>query len=76
MGSAKGPLREEAAATLAGRAVAGERVRQMGEALWVHYPDGAGVSKLTPAMFDKAAGSPMTARNWRTVVKLHEMVGG
>jgi uncharacterized protein (DUF1697 family) len=29
---------------------------------------------LTPAVFDKAAGSTVTLRNWNTVLKLQEML--
>jgi len=59
---------------LEGRAKDGERVRRVGDALWVHYPEGAGRSKLSPSLFDRLAGSPATARNWRTVLKLQEML--
>ena len=34
------------------RAQAGERVEAAGDALWFHYPEGAGTSKLTPALID------------------------
>lgn len=63
----------DAASTLMERATAGERVEAAGGALWLHYPEGVGTSKLTPALIDKACGSPTTGRNWRTVVKLREM---
>jgi uncharacterized protein (DUF1697 family) len=43
--------------------------------LWFHYPEGAGRSKLTPALVDKAAGSPVTARNWRTALALRDLTG-
>jgi uncharacterized protein (DUF1697 family) len=69
----KRPLDPGAAARLEERAQAGERAKAAGGALWLHYPDGVGVSKLTPALIDKACGSPTTGRNWRTVVKLKEM---
>ncbi|MDC0711413.1 DUF1697 domain-containing protein [Stigmatella sp. ncwal1] len=65
-----------AAAALRERAMAGERIETVGDALWVHFPDGVARTKLSPAVFDKAMGSPVTARNWRTVLKLHEMAGG
>jgi uncharacterized protein (DUF1697 family) len=39
----------------------------------VHYANGAGRSKLTPALLDRLAGSPVTARNWNTVLKLNEL---
>lgn len=56
------------------RAMAGESVRRAGDALWFHYPEGAGTSKLTPSLIDRAAGSPSTARNFNTVLKLKEML--
>jgi uncharacterized protein (DUF1697 family) len=31
---------------------------------------------LTPALFDRLAGSPVTARNWRTVTVLRDMAAG
>jgi uncharacterized protein (DUF1697 family) len=72
---AKRPIRRDAPTLIKARAAAGERVELSGNALWVHYPQGAGTTKLTPALLDKAAGSPVTQRNWRTVCKLHEMLG-
>ncbi|HEX6375881.1 MAG TPA: DUF1697 domain-containing protein [Allosphingosinicella sp.] len=63
----------DAAAKLMERARAGEAVAAAGGALWVHFPQGAGTSKLTPSLIDKACGSPSTSRNWRTVAKLREM---
>ena len=71
----KQPPRAEAAAALQERARHGERVASTGGALWIHYVGGAGTSKLTPALIDRLAGSPTTARNWRTVLKLREMLG-
>jgi uncharacterized protein (DUF1697 family) len=56
------------------KAKAGERVRRAGDALWIHFPEGAGTSKLTPSLIDRAIGSPSTARNHNTVVKLEEML--
>lgn len=55
------------------RAANGERIRQAGDALWIHFPGGSGTSKLSPAVFDRLVGSPVTIRNWRTVLKLGEM---
>lgn len=69
----KRPPEGDAAAKLMERARAGEVVKAAGGALWFHYPEGVGASKLTPAVIDKAAGSPSTSRNWRTVMKLQEM---
>ena len=56
------------------KAAAGEQVRLAGEALWIHYPGGSGTSKLTPSLIDRAIGSPATSRNYRTVLKLGEML--
>jgi uncharacterized protein (DUF1697 family) len=69
----KRPPDEGAAEKLMERAQAGESVKAAGGALWFHFPEGVGTSKLTPAAIDKAAGSPSTGRNWRTVLKLQEM---
>ena len=70
----KTPPAEGAEAAIQARALAGERVRRAGDALWFHYPEGAGTSKLTPALIDRAVGSPATARNFNTVMKLNEML--
>ena len=75
LGIGKGAIAAGAAEKIAGRAAAGERVKEAGGALWFHYPQGAGTSKLTPALIDRAAGCPVTARNWRTAVTLGEMFG-
>jgi uncharacterized protein (DUF1697 family) len=69
----KRPPDSGAAAKLMERARAGEAVAAAGGALWFHFPEGVGTSKLTPALIDKAAGSALTGRNWRTVLKLQEM---
>jgi uncharacterized protein (DUF1697 family) len=69
----KRPPHADASEKLMERAQAGEVVKAAGGALWFHFPEGVGRSKLTPALIDKACGSPSTGRNWRTVVKLKEM---
>ena len=63
-----------AASELTEAATQGERVEQVGDALWIHYANGVGRSKLTPALLDRRIGSPATARNWRTVMQLGEML--
>lgn len=70
----KRPPAKGAENAIQARAAADEEVRRAGDALWIHYPHGAGTSKLTPALIDKAVGSPATARNYRTVLKLLEML--
>lgn len=66
----KRPLAPDVAARLAERAQAGEQVALAGDALWIDYAEGVARSKLTPTALDRAAGSPVTARNWRTVTAL------
>jgi uncharacterized protein (DUF1697 family) len=58
------------------RAQGGETVEAVRGGLWLCYPEGIARSKLTPASIDKACGSPSTGRNYRTVVKLKEMLEG
>ncbi len=70
----KRPPAEGAEGVIQARAAAGEQVRRAGDALWFHYPEGAGTSKLTPSLIDRAVGSPATARNHRTVLKLLDML--
>ena len=60
----------EAVALLRGRARSGERIEAVDWTIWVHYPEGQGRSDLSPAFFDRAVGSPVTARNWNTIQKL------
>jgi uncharacterized protein (DUF1697 family) len=69
----KRPPAKDAADRLMERAQDGEAVKPVGGALWFHFPEGVARSKLTPALIDKACGSPSTGRNWRTVLKLREM---
>lgn len=55
------------------RTTDGETIIRTGNALWIHFPNGVGKSKLTPALLDRHAGSPVTLRNWLTVLKLREL---
>lgn len=71
----KAPPKQDAAGRLQERAAGGERIVQVKDALWLHYAGGVAKSKLSPALLDRLAGSPVTARNWRTVLKLNEMAG-
>ncbi len=68
------PPATEAAELIQSRATAGEQVRQAGDALWIHFPNGSGTSRLTPGLIDKAIGSPATSRNYRTVCTLLDML--
>lgn len=40
---------------------------------YAFYPDGAGQSKFTTALIDRALGTRCTGRNWNTVMKLAAM---
>lgn len=68
------PLADGAAETLQARAKAKEKLAVKDGTLWCDFGESVGTSKLTPALFDKAAGSPVTARNWRTVLALAAML--
>jgi uncharacterized protein (DUF1697 family) len=70
----KRPPAADAAERLMARAAAGEQVAAVPGGLWLLYPEGIARSKLTPALIDKACGSPATGRNYRTVLKLQEML--
>jgi len=60
--------------TLRTYAKANERIEVRGDALWIDFVAGVARSKLTPAVLDRVVGSPVTARNWRTVQKLQAMI--
>ena len=72
----KAPPKSEAVARLTERAAGGERIARVGDALWIHYAGGSARSKLSPTVLDRFVGSPVTTRNWRTVLKLDEQAGG
>jgi uncharacterized protein (DUF1697 family) len=52
-----------------------ERFVLKGNVFYLHTPDGLGVSKLA-ARAERLLGVEATARNWRTVTKLLEMMEG
>ena len=54
----------------------GEEVAPGPGCLYVAYPGGSGVSKLGLAVIEKRLAVTGTGRNWNTVVKLAERVGG
>ena len=47
-----------------------ERVEVRGREAYLHYPEGAGRSKLTNVLIERKLGVKGTARNWNTVGKL------
>lgn len=72
----KRPPGANAVLELEHRATKAERIAKTGDAIWIHYANGIARSKLTPAVLDRYVGSPVTARNWRTVLRLDAMVRG
>lgn len=52
-----------------------EQIALKGDVLYVHTPDGFGVSEVAKAL-DRVLKVPLTARNWNTVLKLQSMVEG
>lgn len=74
LGLSKKPPKADAAKLLRERATQGELIEIQGDAVWVDFPAGVGVSKLTPAVMDRAVGSTVTARNWKTVQQLAQML--
>lgn len=75
LGLSKLPPNRGALAALRERAAANERIEVVGDALWFHFADGAGKTKLSPALIDRAVGSTVTVRNWRTVLEIQKMLG-
>ena len=51
-----------------------EHVVWAGAEAYLHYPDGIGHSRLTPAVLARAAGQAGTGRNWRTVLALRDLL--
>lgn len=70
----KQPPKADAAEVIEARGTMGERAKLAGDSLWIHFPEGSGKSKLAPALLDKAIGSTMTSRNYRTVCTLKAML--
>jgi uncharacterized protein (DUF1697 family) len=53
----------------------GDRFEVVGGEIYLELGNGMGKSKLTNAYFDSKLKTVSTARNWRTVLKLMEMLG-
>jgi uncharacterized protein (DUF1697 family) len=49
-----------------------ERYALVGKVFYLYAPDGIGRSKLA-AGIEKALGVSVTARNWRSVIKINEI---
>lgn len=63
----------DATKNLRERGANGEQVIQVGDALWIYFAGGVARSRLSPSLLDRSVGSPVTARNWLTVLKLNEL---
>jgi len=70
----KTPPKADAAIRLRERAADGEQIVQIGDALWIYFKVGVGRSKLSPTLLDRLVGSPVTMRNWRTVLELERLI--
>ena len=65
----------DAVERLRDRADKGECLAQTGEVLWIYFRGGSARSKLSPTLLGRFIGSPVTTRNWRTVLRLDELAG-
>ncbi|MES2496315.1 MAG: DUF1697 domain-containing protein [Pseudomonadota bacterium] len=72
----KRTLAADTAARLSERALHGETIVVKDDAIWIDFSQGVGSSKLSPTWINRCAGSPVTMRNWRTVLKIAEMTRG
>jgi uncharacterized protein (DUF1697 family) len=69
------PQSSGAVQALQAYAASGERLAWAAGAVWIDFgPLGVHASRLTPAVIDRACGSPTTARNRKTVAALSAMV--
>ena len=53
-----------------------DEFRVFGREVYSYCPQGFAATKLTTRYFESNLSTTMTARNWKTVLKLHEMTGG
>jgi uncharacterized protein (DUF1697 family) len=53
-----------------------EEIVIIGKEAYLSYPEGVGRSKLTNVLLEKKLKTVGTARNWNTVLKLHQMLQG
>lgn len=74
LGLSKKKPSADAAKVLLPKCGPGEMVQLVDDALWIDYASGVARSKLSPAVLDRAAGSCVTARNWKTVLQLASML--
>jgi uncharacterized protein (DUF1697 family) len=70
----KAPPKAGALTELSERATAGEKIASAEDAIWIYYPGDLAKSKVTPGLIDRAIGSPVTTRNWKTVCALQAVL--
>ncbi len=74
LGAAKEEPASGAVKLLAPYCTRGERVVIRGDAIWIDYRSGVAGSKLLPAVVDRAVGSVVTMRNWKSVGAIAELL--
>lgn len=65
-----GPVEAERLAEIDARRFEPDQLRLGDRAIYLHYPNGAGRTKLTLDVCERRLGVTGTARNWNTVTKL------
>lgn len=71
----KGDAPRETGVAVLRQAITGpERIEAIGRTLYLHYPEGAGRSKLTNALIERKLEDRGTARNWNTVKKIEALL--
>ena len=76
LGVAKQAPDASVAAALAPCCRAGERIAVRDGAIWIDFAGGVARSKITSMALDRAVGSIVTLRNWRSVQAIAALVGG
>lgn len=66
----------ERAAQLAVPAGEPEELVLRGREVYLHYPNGAGRTKVSNVFLERRLGVAATSRNWRTVIALHDLSAG
>ncbi len=73
LGLSKRPPAQGAQGLLDARCAQGERALVTNNGVWLDYSASVARSKLSPAFLDKAIGSVVTARNWKTVCAIADL---
>jgi len=50
-----------------------EKMVIIGKEMYFYFPNGYGKTKLSNVLFERHLGVRATSRNWKTVIKLHEL---